>query len=148
MRCSECSYELTESEQLLCMIPGGHYCPQCWAKISLPEESTVASGRSTGAQKTSGVRAVTELEKKIITKGDEPTVDIEVELCKGCEFCVDVCPEECLAMADIINSRGYLYALYEGERCTGCGICYYNCPEPGAITVYKGSRRKKEVSRG
>ena len=40
MRCPECSYELTESEQLLCMIPGGHYCPQCWAKIPLPEEST------------------------------------------------------------------------------------------------------------
>ena len=67
----------------------------------------------------------------------EGHVDIDSELCKGCEFCVDVCPEECLAMADLINSRGYRFALYEGDHCTGCGVCYYNCPEPGAIVVYK-----------
>jgi len=75
----------------------------------------------------------------------EGHVDIEQELCKGCEFCVDVCPEECLAMADLINSRGYRFAMYEGDRCTGCGVCYYNCPEPGAITVHK-SRSNREGS--
>ena len=78
----------------------------------------------------------------------DPGVDIESELCKGCEFCVDVCPEDCLYMSDMINSRGYRYARYEGEECTGCGVCYYNCPEPGAIVVHKGSGRKKEKSRG
>jgi NAD-dependent dihydropyrimidine dehydrogenase PreA subunit len=74
----------------------------------------------------------------------EGHVEIESELCKGCEFCVDVCPEECLAMADLINSRGYRFALYEGDRCTGCGVCYYNCPEPGAIAVYKSKPDSKE----
>lgn len=34
MRCPECQYELTENEKLLCLIPGGHYCPQCWARIA------------------------------------------------------------------------------------------------------------------
>lgn len=70
-------------------------------------------------------------------KTREGHVEIEAELCKGCEFCVDVCPEECLSMADLINSRGYRFAMYEGDHCTGCGVCYYNCPEPGAIVVYK-----------
>lgn len=75
----------------------------------------------------------------------EGHVEIERELCKGCEFCVDVCPEECLAMADLINSRGYRFAQYEGERCTGCGVCYYNCPEPGAIIVYKSNPNRQET---
>lgn len=73
----------------------------------------------------------------------EGDVAIQRELCKGCEFCVDVCPEECLAMSDLINSRGFRFAQYEGDRCTGCGVCYYNCPEPGAIIVYK-SRPDRE----
>jgi len=73
---------------------------------------------------------------------DTPRVDIETELCKGCEFCVTTCPEDCLYMAEMINSRGYRYAQYTGRDCTGCGICFYNCPEPGAITVYKQPARK------
>lgn len=78
-------------------------------------------------------------------KAREGHVEIDSELCKGCEFCVDVCPEECLAMADLINSRGYRFALYEGDHCTGCGVCYYNCPEPGAIAVYKSKPAVEEV---
>ena len=81
-------------------------------------------------------------------KRREGHVEIEQELCKGCEYCVDTCPEECLAMADMINSRGYRFAMYEGDRCTGCGICYYNCPEPGAIEVSKLAPKKLEVSSG
>jgi len=78
-------------------------------------------------------------------KSREGHVEIDSELCKGCEFCVDVCPEECLAMADLINSRGFRFALYEGDRCTGCGVCYCNCPEPGAIAVYKSRPVKQEA---
>ncbi|HEX9750982.1 MAG TPA: 4Fe-4S dicluster domain-containing protein [candidate division Zixibacteria bacterium] len=66
-----------------------------------------------------------------------PRVEIESELCKGCDFCVTSCPEECLFMSELINARGYRFAGYTGRDCTGCGICFYNCPEPGAITVYK-----------
>jgi 2-oxoisovalerate ferredoxin oxidoreductase delta subunit len=51
-------------------------------------------------------------------------------------------------MADLINSRGYRFAQYEGDRCTGCGICYYNCPEPGAIAVTKNVSEKVEVPSG
>jgi hypothetical protein len=33
MKCPNCQYELTEGERLLCSVPGGHYCPRCWARI-------------------------------------------------------------------------------------------------------------------
>jgi hypothetical protein len=34
MQCPMCSRKLTESDWLLCSVPGGHYCPHCWAEIS------------------------------------------------------------------------------------------------------------------
>jgi hypothetical protein len=45
MRCPECQYELTESEKLLCLIPDGHYCPQCWARIDPPPGSQQGEGK-------------------------------------------------------------------------------------------------------
>ena len=38
IECPECHYQLSESEKLLCMVPEGHYCPQCWALI--PHQGT------------------------------------------------------------------------------------------------------------
>jgi len=45
MKCPNCQYELTEGERLLCSVPGGHYCPRCWARITdiLEAPSTVSS---------------------------------------------------------------------------------------------------------
>lgn len=65
------------------------------------------------------------------------SVEVAKELCKGCDFCVASCPEDCLAFSTDINQRGYRFAYYLGSDCTGCGICFYVCPEPGAITVYR-----------
>jgi len=45
MRCPECHYELTENEKLLCMIPDGHYCPQCWARIAPEPDGPEAGGK-------------------------------------------------------------------------------------------------------
>ena len=39
MKCPNCQYELTEGERLLCSVPGGHYCPRCWARIADPLET-------------------------------------------------------------------------------------------------------------
>ncbi len=47
MRCPECQYELTENEKLLCLIHGGHYCPQCWARIA-PEPAPDKPGTKDG----------------------------------------------------------------------------------------------------
>jgi hypothetical protein len=49
MRCPECHYELTENEKLLCLIPGGHYCPQCWARIA-PEPAPKDPDKRDGTQ--------------------------------------------------------------------------------------------------
>ncbi len=155
IRCPDCGHIFSESEKLLCQIPDGHYCPKCWTRtpeardrVSQKVESDMSgSANQDGALAPSGSGIGTHPESAS-NPFHGPGVTIESELCKGCDFCVDVCPEDCLYMAEMINSRGYRYARYEGDRCTGCGICYYNCPEPGSIVVYKNDGKKKESING
>ncbi len=64
-------------------------------------------------------------------------VEIRVDECKGCGYCVSECPQKVLKLASSLNRMGYHPSEYLGEGCTGCGICFYTCPEPGAIAVYK-----------
>ena len=65
------------------------------------------------------------------------TVIIREAECKGCELCIEACPEDVLFSQLYLNCMGFHPAGYKGEGCTGCGICFYQCPEPGAITVFK-----------
>ncbi|MDF1500298.1 MAG: 4Fe-4S binding protein [Anaerolineales bacterium] len=66
-------------------------------------------------------------------------IEIDEELCKGCELCTTVCPKDLLEMAlDRFTPKGYHPAeLVDPEgACTGCAICSVICPD-AAITVYR-----------
>lgn len=71
-------------------------------------------------------------------------VVIDVERCKGCELCRDACPQDVLALADDLNSKGYrpVILLDPEHDCTGCALCATVCPE-GCITVYREIPTKK-----
>ena len=71
------------------------------------------------------------------TQATEPFLEIDPELCKGCQLCVSVCPKDVIAISDKLNSASYHPAYYLGSDCNGCGLCFYACPEPGAIFVEK-----------
>ncbi len=64
-------------------------------------------------------------------------VEIRVDECKGCQYCIAECPQKVLKLAPGLNRMGYRTSMYVGDGCTGCGICFYACPEPGAIAVFK-----------
>ncbi|NOR54011.1 MAG: 4Fe-4S dicluster domain-containing protein [Candidatus Aminicenantes bacterium] len=70
-------------------------------------------------------------------------VEISVESCKGCNFCVIHCPTECLALnTSDTNSYGLHYAyLTDEEKCIACQNCSVICPD-AAITVYKKAEKK------
>jgi len=70
-------------------------------------------------------------------KGPKGRVEIRIDECKGCQFCIQECPQKVLKLSPTFNRMGYHPSMYLGEGCTGCGICFYACPEPGAIAVYK-----------
>jgi 2-oxoglutarate ferredoxin oxidoreductase subunit delta len=70
------------------------------------------------------------------------TVEINLETCKGCELCIDACPQESLAMSKEINKQGYHYAVLVQDNCTGCVNCALVCPD-AVITVYRTRKSSK-----
>ncbi|MBI5325134.1 MAG: 4Fe-4S dicluster domain-containing protein [Ignavibacteriae bacterium] len=61
---------------------------------------------------------------------------IDFQRCKGCELCIESCPEETIALSLSINQKGYKYATVVNQSCTGCANCALVCPE-AIITVYR-----------
>jgi len=55
---------------------------------------------------------------------------ILTERCKGCQFCVEYCPQGVLVMSEEFNSKGYhLPAVVDERNCVACGLCGLLCPE-------------------
>ncbi len=63
-------------------------------------------------------------------------IEVNERLCKGCESCIDECPQKVMGMAERITAKGYHPAELIKDGCTGCGVCALVCPE-AAITVYR-----------
>jgi len=62
---------------------------------------------------------------------------IDKEMCKGCELCISVCPEEVLVMSKKINKLGMPYPQFQKkELCTACKFCAIICPDC-AIRIFK-----------
>jgi 2-oxoglutarate ferredoxin oxidoreductase subunit delta len=70
------------------------------------------------------------------------TVHFDIETCKGCELCIDACPQESLSLSSGINKQGYHYAVLIKDNCTGCVNCALVCPD-AVITVYREDKKKK-----
>ena len=70
------------------------------------------------------------------------TVQIDIETCKGCELCVEACPQDSLSLSKEINKIGYHYAVLVQDNCTGCVNCALVCPD-AVITVYRESKKSK-----
>jgi indolepyruvate ferredoxin oxidoreductase beta subunit len=51
-------------------------------------------------------------------------LEINAAWCKGCDICVKMCPERCLAL----DGRGVV-ALTNPALCTGCHVCELLCPD-------------------
>lgn len=73
-------------------------------------------------------------------------VYIDTDRCKGCNLCVDACPQDILELSkDKFNAKGYRpVELIDADDCTGCSICAIICPDV-VFTVYRQIRKKKAV---
>ena len=67
------------------------------------------------------------------------TVAIDIETCKGCELCVEACPQESLTLSKGINKQGHHYAVLVRDNCTGCVNCALVCPD-AVSTVYRAAK--------
>jgi 2-oxoglutarate ferredoxin oxidoreductase subunit alpha len=58
------------------------------------------------------------------------TVFVRTEICKGCSFCIDFCPTDCLTFSKEFNAKGYHFPVLSApEACTGCDLCGLYCPD-------------------
>jgi 2-oxoglutarate ferredoxin oxidoreductase subunit delta len=61
---------------------------------------------------------------------------IDIQRCKGCGLCVQVCPNNSIVISTQSNKIGYFPAQANNTNCTGCCLCAIICPD-AAIEVYR-----------
>lgn len=69
------------------------------------------------------------------------TVHVVRDRCKGCKFCVDLCPNDVLTLSTEMNVKGYNYAIVAPGKeaaCVNCGFCTLVCPDFAIFSVVKG----------
>lgn len=59
-----------------------------------------------------------------------PQVVIDRDRCKGCEMCMNACPQTIIEMSKKMNVKGYFPAqIVDQPRCIGCTLCAVICPD-------------------
>jgi 2-oxoglutarate ferredoxin oxidoreductase subunit delta len=68
-------------------------------------------------------------------------LEIDVDRCKGCRLCVDICPKHVLVLDEsIVNALGYHpVQLTDADLCTSCALCARICPD-AVYTIYARPR--------
>ncbi len=76
------------------------------------------------------------------------SVQIVVERCKACGFCVEFCPTHVLALSSAFNAKGYHTPyMVHPDKCSGCDLCGMYCPD-FAIFGYKEAPPQAHPSNG
>ncbi len=81
--------------------------------------------------------------ERAVPKG---SVRIIEDRCKGCGFCVEFCPRDCLDTSTRFNAKGYHppEVLFQAEDCVNCGLCSLICPEFAIFSEAEESREMTE----
>jgi len=58
-----------------------------------------------------------------------PKVLLDTEKCKGCGYCINVCPKKVIRFGDKFNKEGYKFIQIDETNCIGCGSCHTICPD-------------------
>ncbi len=69
-------------------------------------------------------------------------VNILAYRCKGCDYCIEFCPNDVLERSAEFNEKGYYPPVVKEEgKCVNCNFCETICPE-FAIYCTELERRK------
>ena len=75
------------------------------------------------------------------------SVQIVVERCKACGFCVEFCPTHVLALSSAFNAKGYHTPyMSHPEKCSGCDLCGMYCPDFAIFGFKEPAPAKKAPS--
>ena len=65
---------------------------------------------------------------------NRPKAIVDITYCTGCEVCVQVCPVDCIEIAESeLNFNGI--AEIDGKICTGCNLCAIDCPWEAILMI-------------
>jgi len=68
-------------------------------------------------------------------------IKIIEEYCKGCRYCIDICPQHIFKESTRLNAKGYeIPEISDTESCTFCKKCELICPEI-AISVEREEKK-------
>jgi Na+-translocating ferredoxin:NAD+ oxidoreductase subunit B len=112
--------EITGKENSIYYIDSKH-CIDCGVcGVYCPVEAVVDA---------SGMRV------KRIDQLQMPKARVEEELCSACEYCVDICPFDCITLRPRSDPSAFFKAAFVDEKlCVGCGLCEKVCSK-GSIRV-------------
>lgn len=83
-------------------------------------------------------RTPLDLEGVIIPRGN---VYVIPDRCKGCNICIQFCPQDVLQESLSVNAKGYHYpeiVLGKESACVNCEFCMMICPEFAIYTTEEG----------
>jgi 2-oxoglutarate ferredoxin oxidoreductase subunit delta len=65
-------------------------------------------------------------------------IEINENLCKGCEICIEFCPFVVFGKSEKLNRKGYYVPVILAEdKCNGCKLCDLLCPELAIVLTEK-----------
>lgn len=63
-------------------------------------------------------------------------IKIIKDRCKGCNFCIEYCPNSVLEESEEFNIKGYHPPIVVNkEECTFCGLCQIICPDSAIYVI-------------
>ncbi len=89
--------------------------------------------KATGAGKSKYWRKPLDAQRVKVPHG---RINILIDRCKGCRFCVTYCPRNVLDMSEGFNVKGHHYPVAKNiDDCVNCGLCERLCPEFAIFSV-------------
>lgn len=74
-------------------------------------------------------------------------IEINENLCKGCDICIEFCPTDVFQKSDKLNRKGYYVPIVARvENCTDCRICDLLCPELAIVITSERSPSKVKAN--